>query len=165
MTTSYPTTTGRGRDIWKKSCEWSISASSLVIFYANKDITFGVRKRGGPHTAWRKRRRAKSTLMNVLVGLYQPTEGKILINDKPVRIESPAQAVRLGIGMVHQHFMLVEAMTVLQNIILGDTRDKGLFIHHDDRKKRDRRAVTKIWTGCRPGRKDYRYLCRCATAR
>lgn len=103
-------------------------------FYANKDISFGVRK-GEVHTLLGENGAGKSTLMNVLVGLYQPTEGKILINGKPVRIESPAQAVRLGIGMVHQHFMLIEAMTVLQNIILGDTRDRGLFIQHDERRK------------------------------
>jgi len=103
-------------------------------FYANRDITFGVRK-GEVHTLLGENGAGKSTLMNVLVGLYQPTAGRILINGKPVRIESPAQAVRLGIGMVHQHFMLIEAMTVLQNIILGDTRDKGLFIQHEERKQ------------------------------
>ncbi len=103
-------------------------------FYANRDIDFDVRK-GEVHTLLGENGAGKSTLMNVLVGLYQPTEGNIYLNGEKVRIESPAQAVRLGIGMVHQHFMLVEAMTVLQNIILGDTRDKGVFIKQDARKK------------------------------
>ena len=77
----------------------------------------------------------KSTLMNILIGLYQPTEGKIFLEGKEVRIESPSQAVKLGIGMVHQHFMLVEAMTVFDNIILGDKHAKGLFIDRAARRK------------------------------
>jgi simple sugar transport system ATP-binding protein len=73
--------------------------------------------------------------MNVLIGLYQPTEGAIYLDGKKVRIDSPAQAVKLGIGMVHQHFMLVEAMTVFENIILGDRNTKGVFIDREARKK------------------------------
>lgn len=87
-------------------------------FYANRDINLSVRK-GEVHTLLGENGAGKSTLMNVLIGLYQPTEGKIFLNGKEVRIDSPAQAVKLGIGMVHQHFMLVEAMTVFENIILG----------------------------------------------
>ena len=92
-------------------------------------------RKGEVHTLLGENGAGKSTLMNVLIGLYQPTAGSIYLRGKEVRIESPAQAVRLGIGMVHQHFMLVEAMTVLQNIILGDKRDKDLFIRHDARRK------------------------------
>ena len=77
----------------------------------------------------------KSTLMNILIGLYQPTEGKIFLEGKEVRIESPSQAVKLGIGMVHQHFMLVEAMTVFENMILGDRNSKGIFIDREARRK------------------------------
>ncbi len=103
-------------------------------FYANKDVTFTVRK-GEVHTLLGENGAGKSTLMNVLIGLYQPSEGDIILRGQKVKIESPAMAVRLGIGMVHQHFMLVEAMTVLQNIILGDKRYKGMFIRMDERKK------------------------------
>lgn len=103
-------------------------------FYANKDINFDVQK-GEVHTLLGENGAGKSTLMNVLIGLYQPTEGSIYLRGEKVHIESPAQAVRLGIGMVHQHFMLVEAMTVFQNIILGDKRYKGLFIDHAARRK------------------------------
>ncbi|HWQ07123.1 MAG TPA: ABC transporter ATP-binding protein [Feifaniaceae bacterium] len=103
-------------------------------FYANRDVTFTVRK-GEVHTLLGENGAGKSTLMNVLVGLYQPSEGDIVLRGLKVKIESPAMAVRLGIGMVHQHFMLVEAMTVLQNIILGDKRDKGMFIKMDARRK------------------------------
>lgn len=61
----------------------------------------------------------KTTLMSILYGLYQPDSGKILINGEEVKIESPAKAIQLGIGMVHQHFKLVEALTALENVILG----------------------------------------------
>jgi simple sugar transport system ATP-binding protein len=103
-------------------------------FYANRDVTFTVRK-GEVHTLLGENGAGKSTLMNVLIGLYQPSEGDIILRGQKVKIESPAMAVRLGIGMVHQHFMLVEAMTVMQNIILGDKRYKGIFIDHAARRK------------------------------
>lgn len=102
--------------------------------YANRDINLEVRQ-GEVHTLLGENGAGKSTLMNVLFGLYQPTEGDIYLHGKKVRIDSPAQAVRLGIGMVHQHFMLVEAMTVFENIILGDRNTKGVFIDKEARKK------------------------------
>ncbi|MBE3580950.1 MAG: ABC transporter ATP-binding protein, partial [Thermoanaerobacteraceae bacterium] len=68
----------------------------------------------------------KSTLMNILYGLYHPTSGTILFRGKPVKLNSPQDAINLGIGMVHQHFMLVPALTVVENIILGMPRRWGL---------------------------------------
>jgi ABC-type uncharacterized transport system ATPase subunit len=62
----------------------------------------------------------KSTLMSVLYGLYAPTSGEILVDDRPVSISSPADAIALGIGMVHQHFMFIGVMTVTENIVLGN---------------------------------------------
>lgn len=102
--------------------------------YANKDVNFSVRA-GEVHTLLGENGAGKSTLMNVLFGLYQPTWGDIYVRGQKVKIESPSQAVKLGIGMVHQHFMLVEAMTVFENTILGDTRSKGIFIDQNARKK------------------------------
>ncbi len=61
----------------------------------------------------------KSTLMNVLCGLYSPTAGEILIDDKPVTFDGPGDAIRAGIGMVHQHFMLIPVFTVAENVVLG----------------------------------------------
>ncbi len=61
----------------------------------------------------------KTTLMNILYGLYQPDEGRIFLEGKETRIDSPARAIDLGIGMVHQHFMLVEALSALENVMLG----------------------------------------------
>ena len=103
-------------------------------FYANKDISLTVNN-GEVLTLLGENGAGKSTLMNILIGLYQPTEGKILINGKEVKIDSPSQAVKNGIGMVHQHFMLVEAMTVFENIILGDKKSKGIFIDRVARKE------------------------------
>ena len=103
-------------------------------FYANKDITLSVAK-GEVHTLLGENGAGKSTLMNILIGLYQPTEGKIFLNGKEVHIDSPATAVKLGIGMVHQHFMLVKAMTVFENIILGDKNSQGIFIDKNARRQ------------------------------
>ena len=100
-------------------------------FYANKDISLSV-NRGEVLTLLGENGAGKSTLMNILIGLYQP---KIFLEGKEVRIDSPSQAVKLGIGMVHQHFMLVEAMTVFDNIILGDKHAKGVFIDRAARRK------------------------------
>ncbi|MBQ6321900.1 MAG: ABC transporter ATP-binding protein [Lachnospiraceae bacterium] len=103
-------------------------------FYANKDISLTI-KEGEIHTLLGENGAGKSTLMNILVGLYQPTAGHIYLNGKEVHIDSPSQAASMGIGMVHQHFMLVDAMTVFDNIILGEKRSKGVFIDRDSRRK------------------------------
>ncbi|TCZ78873.1 ABC transporter ATP-binding protein [Paenibacillus albiflavus] len=72
----------------------------------------------------------KSTLMNILFGLYQPDEGEIQMNGKPVIIDSPNTAISLGIGMVHQHFKLVQPFTVTENIVLGMEPRKGMNIDY-----------------------------------
>ena len=61
----------------------------------------------------------KSTLVNVLAGLYQPDRGQVLVHGQPVQFRSPADAIAIGIGIVHQHFMLAESLTVAENVILG----------------------------------------------
>ncbi|GAA4701263.1 ABC transporter ATP-binding protein [Brevibacillus fulvus] len=94
---------------------------------ANDNINLVVKK-GEIHALLGENGAGKSTLMNILFGLYQPDEGQILINEKPVQISSPNVANELGIGMVHQHFMLVEPFTVTENIILGNEPKKGLTI-------------------------------------
>ncbi len=70
----------------------------------------------------------KTTLMNMLSGIYRPDSGSIFINGQPVTINSPEDAIRLGVGMIHQHFKLVEALSATDNIILG-ARQKGIFLH------------------------------------
>ena len=94
-------------------------------FYANKNINLQLLK-GEIHALLGENGAGKSTLMNILSGLLEPTTGQILINGSEVTIDSPTKANQLGIGMVHQHFMLVDAFTVLENIILGSEPVKGI---------------------------------------
>ena len=100
-------------------------------FYANRDINLEVEE-GEVHTLLGENGAGKSTLMNVLIGLYQPTEGKIFMHGKEVQITSPGVAVQHGIGMVHQHFMLIDDMTGLENIILGDKRHSSPLLQEAD---------------------------------
>ncbi|MCP4328194.1 MAG: ABC transporter ATP-binding protein [Alphaproteobacteria bacterium] len=85
---------------------------------ANDDVNLHVR-RGSIHAILGENGAGKTTLMNILYGLYQPDEGRILVDDREVKIESPKDALAQGIGMVHQHFMLVRPLTVTENVILG----------------------------------------------
>src|SRR5699024_743150 len=85
---------------------------------ANDNINLQVKK-GEIHALLGENGSGKSTLMNVLFGLYQPEKGEIRIKGNKVNVSSPNIANDLGIGMVHQHFMLVEPFTVTQNIVLG----------------------------------------------
>ncbi|MFN3310033.1 MAG: ATP-binding cassette domain-containing protein, partial [Anaerolineales bacterium] len=71
----------------------------------------------------------KSTLMKILYGLYRADEGEIRINGEVVQIHSPKDAMQLGIGMVHQHFMLVPTLTVVENIILGLPTGRGPLLN------------------------------------
>ena len=85
----------------------------------------------------------KSTLMNVLYGLYQPDEGEILVDGKPLKLKGPSDAIGAGIGMVHQHFMLVPVFTVAENIMLGAEQVRGGIAGFLDRR-RARREVTEV---------------------
>lgn len=93
-------------------------------FVANDHINLNVRL-GEIHALLGENGAGKSTLMNMLAGLLEPTSGEITINEEVVKIDSPTKSAHLGIGMVHQHFMLVEAFTVAENIILGNEMTKG----------------------------------------
>ena len=94
-------------------------------FVANDNINLTVHK-GEVHALLGENGAGKSTLMNILYGLYQQTSGEIYINEKLVNMDNPNVAIANGIGMVHQHFMLVQPFTVAQNIILGVEPTKGL---------------------------------------
>lgn len=96
-------------------------------FAANDDINLKVQQ-GEIHALLGENGAGKSTLMNILTGLLQPTSGEILINGNQVTVDSPSKAAALGIGMVHQHFMLIDAFTVTENIILGSEVTKGLSL-------------------------------------
>ncbi|MFG1902714.1 ABC transporter ATP-binding protein [Micromonospora carbonacea] len=85
----------------------------------------------------------KSTLMNVLYGLYQPDEGEILVDGAPLKLKGPSDAIAAGIGMVHQHFMLVPVFTVAENVMLGAEQVRGGIAGFLDRR-RARREVAEV---------------------
>lgn len=104
-------------------------------FVANDNITLQLKK-GEIHALLGENGAGKSTLMNVLFGLYQPEGGEIRVNGKTVKITDPNIANDLGIGMVHQHFMLVEKFTVTENIILGkEPTNRGIVDLKEASKK------------------------------
>ena len=102
---------------------------------ANDDITLQLKK-GEIHALLGENGAGKSTLMSVLFGLYQPEAGEIRKNGKPVKIDNPNDATALGIGMVHQHFKLIDVFTVLDNIILGAETTKLGFIQRKEARKK-----------------------------
>lgn len=102
--------------------------------FANEEVNLAVAE-GEVHTLLGENGAGKSTLMNILVGLYQPTKGAVYLHGKQVHIDAPSKSVKLGIGMVHQHFMLIEAMTVFENIILGTRKESSFFIKKMELKK------------------------------
>jgi general nucleoside transport system ATP-binding protein len=105
---------------------------------ANDAVDFDLRK-GEVHALLGENGAGKSTLMNILYGLYSPDEGEILLDGKPVQINSPHEAIAHGIGMVHQHFMLIPVMTVAENIVLAaEPTHAGVLIDEDAAERRVR---------------------------
>ena len=105
---------------------------------ANDRVSFDVR-RGEVHALLGENGAGKSTLMNILYGLYRPDGGEIRLNGKPVSFASARDAIQAGIGMVHQHFMLIPVMTVAENIVLGsEPVREGIFL---DEAAADRRVT------------------------
>lgn len=102
---------------------------------ANDNVTLQLR-RGEIHALLGENGAGKSTLMSILFGLYQPTSGMIKMNGKEVHINNPNDANDLNIGMVHQHFKLVECFSVLDNIVLGVEPTKGLFLEKKGARER-----------------------------
>ena len=112
---------------------------------ANDNITLQLKK-GEIHALLGENGAGKSTLMSILFGLYQPTSGTIRMNGKEVQINNPNDANDLNIGMVHQHFKLVECFSVLDNIVLGVEPTKGFFLEKKGARERvmalrDRKSV------------------------
>lgn len=99
-------------------------------FTANDDISLCVRK-GEIHSLLGENGAGKTTLMNILYGLYGADSGEILINGKEVHLKSPLDAIYYGISMVHQHFMLVDALTVAENVVLGSEPHRGIRFNYE----------------------------------
>jgi general nucleoside transport system ATP-binding protein len=111
---------------------------------ANDHVDFDLR-RGEVHALLGENGAGKSTLMSILYGLYTPDSGEILMNGKPVAINSPKDAIELGIGMVHQHFMLIPVMTVTENIVLAqEPIHAGVLLDYDAAAERVRELSTSF---------------------
>jgi simple sugar transport system ATP-binding protein len=104
---------------------------------ANDNVSFTLQA-GEVHALLGENGAGKSTLMNILYGLYQPDEGETLVRGEPVKMSSPGDAIARGIGMVHQHFMLIPVMTVAENIVLAQepTHARGLLLDVDAARQR-----------------------------
>lgn len=114
--------------------DFVISMKDIIKVYpngvvANKDVNLNLVE-GEIHALMGENGAGKSTLMKILFGIEQPTEGEIYLRGEKIKIESPMHAISLGIGMVHQHFMLDEHLTVAENIILGMEPKKGMAIDY-----------------------------------
>src|SRR5215207_4552025 len=105
---------------------------------ANDAVDFDLRK-GEVHALLGENGAGKSTLMNILYGLYTPDDGEIVLNGKPIELGSTKAAIEHGIGMVHQHFMLIPVMTVAENIVLAtEPRTAGILLDYETAGRRVR---------------------------
>jgi general nucleoside transport system ATP-binding protein len=116
---------------------------------ANDRVDFNLTE-GEVHALLGENGAGKSTLMNILYGLYHPDDGEILLKGEHVRIGSPRDAIDLGIGMVHQHFMLIPVMTVAENIVLATEPTKGPFLDLRRAEERVRELSTQFGLAVRP---------------
>ena len=106
-------------------------------FAANDRVDLDVRA-GEVHALLGENGAGKSTLMNCLYGLYRPDEGEIVLHGRPVQFSSSADAIAAGIGMVHQHFMLIPVMSVAENIVLAAEPRRGMFLDMPEASRRVR---------------------------
>ena len=109
---------------------------------ANEDVSIELKK-GEIHALLGENGAGKSTLMKVLFGIESPDEGQILLDGKETQIRSPQDAISKGIGMVHQHFMLVPSLTVAENIILGVEPRKGLYFIDMEKAVQEAEEIAK----------------------
>jgi general nucleoside transport system ATP-binding protein len=102
---------------------------------ANDDVSFDLR-RGEVHALLGENGAGKSTLMNILYGLYKPDAGQVIVSGKPVSFSSAKDAIEAGLGMVHQHFMLIPVMTVAENIVLAtEPTEAGVLLDYGEARK------------------------------
>lgn len=132
MTDSYKLPSGQARI---DSLEMRGISKRFPGVLANQRVDFDV-KSGEVHALLGENGAGKSTLMKILYGMYHPDEGEIVLNSRPVTIDSPTDAINLGIGMIHQHFMLVPSLTVAENVALGLPSSRGPLTDLDRVSKR-----------------------------
>jgi simple sugar transport system ATP-binding protein len=109
---------------------------------ANDGISFDVKK-GEVHGLLGENGAGKTVLMSILYGMYKPDKGQIFVDGKPVKIDNSAKAIRLGIGMVHQHFMLVPSLTIAENIVLGREPTKHALILDFEKTVKDIKSLSE----------------------
>jgi simple sugar transport system ATP-binding protein len=120
---------------------------------ANDDVNFDLR-RGEVHALLGENGAGKSTLMNILYGLYRPDAGEIRVNGKAVSFSSAKDAIASGLGMVHQHFMLIPVMTVAENIVLAmEPTEAGILLDYDEARNRVRELAETFGFGIDPDAK------------
>jgi simple sugar transport system ATP-binding protein len=124
---------------------------------ANDHVSFDL-KAGEVHALVGENGAGKTTLMKILYGLYRPDEGRILINDVPVEINGTRDAITKGVGMVHQHFMLVPVFSVLDNVILGSEREIAGEKHEPEAESLMQRIARHLHLDKRPAREHLREL-------
>jgi simple sugar transport system ATP-binding protein len=116
---------------------------------ASDHVNFDV-KAGEIHALLGENGAGKSTLMKILYGLYHPDEGEIYLNGKPIAIHSPNDSIQAGIGMIHQHFMLVDNLTVAENVALGLKSSRAPRLDLDVVSARIQELADKIWPAHQP---------------
>jgi simple sugar transport system ATP-binding protein len=116
---------------------------------ANEDVSLTVKK-GTIHAIVGENGAGKSTVMKVVYGFYRPDSGEVLVNGKAVQIRNPHDAIALGIGMVHQHFMLVDTMTVAENIILGAETGSAVNLDIDQAEREIKALSDELKLGVNP---------------
>lgn len=123
----------------EQQCNYAVEAvhisKQFSAVLANDDVCISF-ERGKIYSILGENGAGKSTLMNILYGLYRPTSGEIRINGKPVFFKDSSDAIVMGIGMVHQHFMLVDTISVLENIIIGTKQKYGPVISFQECRKK-----------------------------
>jgi simple sugar transport system ATP-binding protein len=119
-------------------------------FTANDRVDFDLR-RGEIHALLGENGAGKSTLMNVVYGLYGLDEGEVLVEGRSVHFSSASDAIRAGIGMVHQHFMLIPVFTVAENVVLHAEPTKGVLLDRDEAERRVRELADRYGLAVEPG--------------
>lgn len=136
-----------------KAIEMKNISKSFGVVKANEDVNLTVYN-GEVHALLGENGAGKSTLMNMLSGIYNPDSGSVFIYDKEVHLSSPKDSIALGIGMIHQHFKLVDVLTAKENIILGE-RKKGVFINGKALSKKIKELSDQYGLDIDPDKKVY----------
>jgi len=154
-------------DVWPWRCALRLELRGITkrfgALVANDHIDLTVEP-GEIHALLGENGAGKSTLMNVLYGLLQPDEGEILVNDVATKIHRPSDAIAAGIGMVHQHFMLVPVFSVADNVMLGAETTRGRSDSSTGARRAKSCSMCRAATACQSTRTRSSRTCRSASS-